>query len=340
MRLLRRGDRDVAVGEIRARLAHIGFSVDSDESAYFDERLEIAVRAFQSARGLTADGIIGPLTLGRLEEALWALGDRTLSFTPGNLMQGDDVVSLQQRLTTLGFDCGKVDGIFGKRTDGALREFQKSVGLVADGIAANQTFEAFHRLRKTVSGGRSEKLRQSVVLDAMRTGIANKTIAIDAEIGGTDEAIVNLVANKLQGRLTALGATVALTHPLTQPSSSTETERADLCNKIKADLVLSIQTKLESSELVFHFGSEHGGWSHTGQRAAMRVCDSVSKNLGKDFEIGARTLEILRLTRMPAVIINLTSLEIKNFSDKKFLENFVSGLATGISIFFEPVNEI
>jgi len=338
MRLLRRGDRDVAVGEIRARLAHIGFAVDSEESTYFDERLDIAVRAFQSARGLTPDGIIGPLTLGRLEEALWALGDRTLSFTPGNLMQGDDVVSLQQRLTTLGFDCGKVDGIFGKRTDSALREFQKSVGLVEDGIAANLTFEAFHRLRKTVSGGRSEKLRQSVVLDAMRTGIANKTIAIDAQIGGANEASVNMVANKLQGRLTALGATVALTHPLTQPSNSSEAERADLCNKLKADLVLSIQSDLESSEFIFHFGSEHGGWSHTGQRAAIRVRDAVANSLTKDLEIGARTWEILRLTKMPAVIINLNSLDTKNLNDKKFLENFVSGIASGISIFFEPVN--
>ncbi len=338
MRLLRRGDRDVAVGEIRARLAHIGFAVESDESTYFDERLDIAVRAFQTARGLTPDGIIGPLTLGRLEEALWALGDRTLSFTPGNLMQGDDVVSLQQRLTTLGFDCGKVDGIFGKRTDGALREFQRSVGLIEDGIAANLTFEAFHRLRKTVSGGRSEKLRQSVVLDAMRTGIANKTIAIDAQIGGANEATVNQVANKLQGRLTALGATVALTHPLMQPSNSNEAERADLCNKIKADLVLSIQSDLESSELVFHFGSEHGGWSHTGQRAAIRIKDAVSNSLSKEFQIGARTWEILRLTRMPAVTINLNSLDSSELSDNKNLENFVSGISTGISVFFDPVN--
>ncbi len=338
MRLLRRGDRDVAVGEIRARLSNMGFTVDSDEPTFFDERLDIAVRAFQTARGLNPDGIIGPLTLGRLEEALWSLGDRILSFTPGNLMQGDDVVSLQQRLTTLGFDCGKVDGIFGKRTNAALQEFQKSVGLVQDGVAASLTFEAFHRLRKTVSGGRSEKLRQSVVLDAMRTGIANKTIAIDAEIGGSNEELVNLVANKLQGRLTALGATVALTHPLMQPSNSSETERAELCNKIKADLVLSIQLNGESAELIYHFGSEHGGWSHTGQRAAMRILDAASQSTSCEFNMAARTWEILRLTKMPALVINLNGIDSEKLSDKKFLENFVSGTATGISVFFEPVN--
>lgn len=338
MRLLRRGDRDVAVGEIRARLAHMGFTVDCEEPTFFDERLDIAVRAFQTARGLTPDGLIGPLTLARLEEALWALGDRTLSFTPGHLMQGDDVVSLQQRLTTLGFDCGKVDGIFGKLTDRALREFQKSVGLPEDGVAASQTFEAFHRLRKTVSGGRSEKLRQSVVLDAMRTGIANKTIALDPEIGGNSEQLVNLVANKLQGRLTALGATVALTHPLMKPSAASEIDRANLCNKINADLVIAIQNNADNPELIFHFGSEHGGWSHTGQRAATRIQDAVSASIDKEVAVNARSWEILRLTRMPAVVINLNGADSDKFNENKYIENLVAGIANGISVFFEPVN--
>lgn len=338
MRLLRRGDRDVAIGEIRARLSKMGFTVECDEPTFFDERLDIAVRAFQSARGLTPDGIIGPLTLNSLEEALWALGDRTLSFTPGNLMQGDDVVTLQQRLTTLGFDCGKVDGIFGKRTDSALREFQKSVGLVEDGVAATLTFEAFHRLRKTVSGGRSEKLRQSVALDAMRTGIANKTIAIDAEVGGVNGELVNYVTNQLQGRLSALGATVALTHPLMKPSNASEFERASLCNVIQADLVLSIQFNLDTSEFIFHFGSEQGGWSHTGQRAARRILESTIAATNSEFEKSARTWEMLRLTKMPAVVINLNALSKDQMADKKYLESLISGIANGVSVFFEPVN--
>lgn len=338
MRLLRRGDRDVAVGEIRARLSKMGFSVDCDEPTFFDERLDVAIRAFQSARGLTPDGIIGPLTLNSLEEALWALGDRTLSFTPGNLMQGDDVVTLQQRLTTLGFDCGKVDGIFGKRTDAALRDFQKSVGIEIDGIAASKTFEAFHRLRKTVSGGRSEKLRQSVALDAMRTGIANKTIAIDAEVGGLEADLVNQVTSQVQGRLTALGATVALTHPLMKDTNSSELERAGLCNSIQADLVLSIQYNSESPELIFHFGSEHGGWSHTGQRAAKRLLEATKVQTAIDFEMSARTWEMLRLTRMPSVVLNLHALSKEQISDKKFLASFISGISNGVARFFEPVN--
>jgi len=48
-------------------------------------------------------------------------------------MVGDDVTTLQRRLTELGFDPGRPDGIFGPDTDQALREFQAAVGVVADG---------------------------------------------------------------------------------------------------------------------------------------------------------------------------------------------------------------
>ena len=43
-------------------------------------------------------------------------------------MRGDDVAALQARLTEMGFDCGRVDGIYGPRTEAAVKEFQKSVG--------------------------------------------------------------------------------------------------------------------------------------------------------------------------------------------------------------------
>ncbi len=48
-------------------------------------------------------------------------------------MRGDDVALLQTRLTEMGFDCGRVDGVFGLRTESAVRDFQKSVGVKVDG---------------------------------------------------------------------------------------------------------------------------------------------------------------------------------------------------------------
>ncbi|MCP3997301.1 MAG: peptidoglycan-binding protein [bacterium] len=52
---------------------------------------------------------------------------------------GDDVVKLQKRLAAAGFDPGAADGIFGAKTEAALKAFQKSAGIDADGIAGPAT---------------------------------------------------------------------------------------------------------------------------------------------------------------------------------------------------------
>jgi N-acetylmuramoyl-L-alanine amidase len=357
--LFRRGDRDVAIDEIRAKLIHIGFPLESSDSSFFDDRLDEAVRSFQQARGLTVDGIVGPQTLQRIEEARWKLGDRTLSFVPGHLIHGEDVVSLQQRLSTMGFDCGKVDGIFGSRTDKALREFQRSVGVTDDGTAARETFDALQRLVRTVSGGRAEKLRQSLLLDSLRTGIADKTIVIDPGHGGIDTGIdahnvreseiVSMIANRLQGRLAALGATVVLTRPLQVASNPSDRERADLCNKVNADLVISIHCDAATSEnasgiSTFHFGSETGGWSHSGERAAQRIHQAVlERTQANDCNIHARTWDLLRMTRMPAVTIDVGYItnqdEAAALTDKKYLDDIAAGIADGAVTFFAPVED-
>lgn len=354
--LLRRGQRDIAVAEIRARLARMGFAVESLDEEFFDDKLDAAIRTFQQARGLNPDGIVGPLTLARIEEARWSLGDRVLQFIPHQLMRGEDVVTLQQRLTTLGFDLGKVDGLFGIRTDKALKEFQQSVGIEVDGILGAETFKAFERLARTVTGGRSEKLRQSVLLDSIRTGIAGKTIVIDPGHGGSDTGVsgfgiyeanvVSAIAHKLQGKLSAFGASVALTRPLIHSTNPTENERANLCNDINADFVISLHCDVATSKdargiAIFHFGSELGGWSHAGQRAAGRVHAAVLEHThAADCKVHARTWEILRLTRMPAIRVEVGYLsneeEAQLLTNATYQDELAQGISEGIQTFFAP----
>ncbi|MCK5445136.1 MAG: peptidoglycan-binding protein, partial [Rhodospirillaceae bacterium] len=85
------------------------------------------------AIGHLADRLIGqgPLTtLGPRDE-------KSLSF-----VQSED---LQQRLIDAGFDPGPPDGIIGSQTRLAIREFQKSVGLIPDG---HPTLAVLKRLQK------------------------------------------------------------------------------------------------------------------------------------------------------------------------------------------------
>jgi peptidoglycan hydrolase-like protein with peptidoglycan-binding domain len=52
------------------------------------------------------------------------------------------VKEIQLRLHHLGFDPGTIDGAWGRRTQAAVRKFQSSNGLVADGIVGPKTYSA------------------------------------------------------------------------------------------------------------------------------------------------------------------------------------------------------
>ena len=56
-------------------------------------------------------------------------------------LRGDDVGWLQGALGRLGFDCGRIDGIFGPATAANLRTFQTNVGLDATGVADATTWK-------------------------------------------------------------------------------------------------------------------------------------------------------------------------------------------------------
>ncbi|MEO3764965.1 glycoside hydrolase domain-containing protein [Streptomyces sp. B5E4] len=101
----------------------------------FDAGTVTATKAFQTARGLTADGVIGPRT--------WtALLARGTTPTLQNGSTGDAVSRLQRALTAaLGRTVG-IDGIFGSGTQTAVRDYQTGRGLGVDGIVGPATWGA------------------------------------------------------------------------------------------------------------------------------------------------------------------------------------------------------
>ena len=58
------------------------------------------------------------------------------------LTRGDTVRAVQQRLLELGFAPGSADGIYGPQTAFAVRHFQATEGLVADGEVGAATLAA------------------------------------------------------------------------------------------------------------------------------------------------------------------------------------------------------
>ena len=65
-----------------------------------------------------------------------------------NGSRGNEVKKLQENLNKLGFNCGTVDGIFGVKTEAAVKAFQKAYSLTVDGIAGPATLGKIEELLK------------------------------------------------------------------------------------------------------------------------------------------------------------------------------------------------
>jgi peptidoglycan hydrolase-like protein with peptidoglycan-binding domain len=101
----------------------------------FGAQTQSAVVAFQTAKGLTADGVVGAHTW----TALLSAGYRPV-LAAGST--GLDVKRLQRALTAALARTVTIDGSFGSLTDQAVRDYQSSRGLAVDGTAGNATWSA------------------------------------------------------------------------------------------------------------------------------------------------------------------------------------------------------
>ena len=268
------------------------------------------IRSFQQERGLHVTGDLNDATQRALEEARWKLGDRSLYLQSSSMMRGDDVAALQSRLTEMGFHCGRVDGLFGQMTEAAVKEFQKSVGTKVDGKCGPATIIALLRLTKIVSGGAPGALRESAVQKNRGPALANKVIVLDPASEEYEREIVYDIAQRIEGRLLALGASVFLTRGTNNNPS--EAERITFTNQSNADLLISLHVDSHKNSAArgvatFFYGSDqHGVHSIVGERFASLVQREICART--DFlncRTHAKTWDSLRLTKAPAVRVDL-----------------------------------
>jgi N-acetylmuramoyl-L-alanine amidase len=192
------------IDQAKRILLRLGFLREDQDSI---SNFYLALQAFQQERGLTVDGELSEKTIHALDEARWKLGDRVLTFIPQKMLRGDDVANLQTRLLEMGFNTGRVDGIFGPATEKAVKDFQRSVGAPVDGSCGPQTLISLMRLSRTVSGGLPNQLREEVVRKQHGPALSNKVIVIDPSSHETDRGIAFDIAHRLEGRLIAIGVT-------------------------------------------------------------------------------------------------------------------------------------
>jgi len=353
--LLRRGHRDIRVRILRSQVAALGLPTGpATETDLFDDGLDHAVRAFQQQRGLTADGIVGPETTRALDAARWHLGDRILRYVPGHLVHGDDVVELQTRLTQLGVFTGRPDGVLGPETEGGLRELQRSMGLRTDGTCGPDTFRLLTQLNRTHRGGDAAALREREAVSTSGTSLVGRVVVIDPGHGGDDHGvqgnglaeadIVLDLAARLEGRLTASGVSAVLTRGASQ--QPTDAERAALADAVHADVFLSLHCDGMSGPghgvACFYWGGHRlGGHSAVGRRLAGLVQREILARTDlADCRTHPRTWDLLRLTRMPAVRVELGYLtdpgDARRLADPAFRDVCAEALLVAIQRLFLP----
>ena len=147
------GARGAAVEDIQERLQSLGYAIDDAETgdASFGPSTATAVVRFRLDHGLSLGKQIDTAAWIALVDECYQLGDRTLYLRLPNF-HGNDVRQLQERLNILGFSCGEVDGVYGVHTEAAVKLFQESIGVLADGMAFPDTFDAIERLKHVWAG--------------------------------------------------------------------------------------------------------------------------------------------------------------------------------------------
>lgn len=145
---LRQGDRGTYVVELQTMLKKLGY-LSGAADGIFGSNTAAAVRAFQAANGLTADGVVGAKTWAALDKAVAPPAPPTPPTPPSTQRPtlrvgstGQDVLYLQGALKLLGYYTGPLDGSFGSGTADAVKRFQLSRGLTADGVVGARTWDA------------------------------------------------------------------------------------------------------------------------------------------------------------------------------------------------------
>lgn len=288
------GNSGPPVADVQQRLEGLGFSIAVDTAGHYGAGTRAAVEAFQYRRGLRVDGVCGPQTWSALVEAGRTIGDRFL-YRRTPMLRGDDVAELQQRLSALGFDCGRVDGIFGDLTSAALGEFQRNVGLPVDGIAGASTVAELLRF-----GSRHDdtelvtSVRDRLQLRTAPRTLAHRRVAIGEE-GGLDSTVA-----ALRRLLVNQGAVVTTHH---HPDGSIQAAEV---NAGGAEVYIGLRLDSDRHHCTTAYYAGYRYSSPGGRRLAELLQGALVKALDlPDGGSQGMSIPLLRETRMPAVIIEI-----------------------------------
>ena len=307
---------------VQNKLNSLGYNCGTADG-YYGNDTKNAVVKFQSAKGIDADGIVGPTTWNLLfnNSSNGGSYNRILKVT-SPLMYGDDVRDVQNKLNSLGYNCGTADGYYGNDTKNAVVKFQSAKGLTADGEVGPATWNALFSSSSgsgTLPGGSIK-----VFIDAGHGGSDPGALGN----GLKEKDIVLNIAKKLGALLNGRG--ISIKYSRTTDTYVSLDERARQANAWGADLFISIHANSAASSVR---GTECFTY-YTANKATTDLSANISKKIASKFNIPNRghkqqNFAVLRLTNMPAILVETAF--ISNSSDANLLNTRQSDFATVIA---------
>ncbi len=268
----------------------------------YDADVARAVEAFQASRGLPRSGVCDHLTWTSLIEAGCRLGSRLLVLT-SPMMRGDDVAELQYRLGGLGFDAGRVDGIFGPNTQRAVGQFQQDTGLVNDRVVGPETVAALQRLQPRGGTATLAGVRERVAIRGVRADSSSRIAVCHL---GELRSLVGSIAAGVQ----AAGPEVSIIEATDWSTG------AAAVNHFDATACIAVAPADTDDELVHLSYFETPNYSsHGGRLLAQAVADAMAAlPQMPPPTVAGMQLPILRETRAPTLLVEVGGAESPDLS--------------------------
>ena len=194
-------------------------------------------------------------------------------------------------LSRLGFDCGRIDGIFGQLAARALRDFQTNAGFEVDGVCRPATVEALHRLSRQTGDGpgvaavkEAESLRSGRPLDGRRVAVG--------QFGGFSS-----LSRPLCESLREHGALI-----ITVDDSEAEGQ-AGRANLFGAEVYIGLEATTERQARVTYYAVP--AFESAGGRALAHLAERHLRDVVPRIGVSGMRLPILRETKMPAILLTL-----------------------------------
>lgn len=213
-------------------------------------------------------------------------------------LRGDDVAELQSSLARIGFDSGRVDGIFGPATARALEDFQHNSGLYVDGVCGPTTIRALEVLaRQTGTGPGITAVRELESLTATARTLSDLRVVV-GQFGG-----LSALSRQLVQALRQRSATVVASD---EPDAAAQ---AAMANRFAATVYIGFEAQSGPSSTVHYYAvpqfESAGGRALAGRVAA--CCRARMPHL--DLRVEGMRLPVLRETRMPAVLFTIGAIQ-------------------------------